>query len=107
MVTLTENAATKIKEIAEGEGVPASIRAKVRGGECAGFTYELDFDAQEKELDEVFGTHGVAVLVDPMSLQYLDGTVIDYEENKLGSSGFRFNNPSSTGSCGCGNSFSA
>lgn len=107
MVTLTEKAAAQVKLVAEQEGQAPSIRAKVRGGGCAGFTYELDFDSEKKELDEVFDCGGVTVIVDPMSLQYLEGTTIDYEDSKLGSSGFRFNNPNSTGSCGCGNSFSA
>ena len=107
MIELTKYAALKVQEIAEEEGVPAMIRALVRGGGCAGFTYELDFVKEAGELDETFEHHGVTVVVDQISLQYLDGCSIDYEDHKLGASGFKFNNPNSKGSCGCGNSFTA
>ena len=107
MITLTEFAASKVKEIADEEGVPPKIRAKVQGGGCAGFTYDLSFTEEQLDFDQVFVVHDVTVFIDEMSLQYLEGVVIDYEDNKLGASGFKFKNPNSTGSCGCGNSFSA
>lgn len=106
MIELTKYAALKVQEIAEGEGVPAMIRAQVRGGGCAGFTNELDFEKQVNDIDETFLSHGVTIVVDSISLQYLDGSTIDYEEKVLGTSGFKFINPNSTGSCGCGSSFS-
>lgn len=106
MIELTKYAAMKVQEIAEEEGMPPIIRAKVQGGGCAGFTYDLEFVAETSDADEKFECYGVTVVVDPVSFQYLDNCMIDYEDHKLGSSGFKFLNPNSKGSCGCGSSFS-
>jgi iron-sulfur cluster insertion protein len=106
MMYLTEKAAGKIKEIADSEGITAYVlRAKVIGGGCAGFSYDIYFDEQINELDEVVELDGVKVVVDPMSFQYLEGVTIDYLETDMGG-GFKFINPNVTGTCGCGSSFS-
>lgn len=107
MIHLTEKAAKKIEEISNEEGIGHyCVRVKVIGGGCAGFTYDMFYDDQIGELDEVSELDGVKVIVDPLSFQYLDEVVIDYQEGSI-SAGFKFNNPNSTGSCGCGSSFSA
>ena len=107
MIHLTEKAAKKIEEISNEEGIGYySVRVRVVGGGCAGFTYDMYFDDQVGEMDEVFELDGVKVIADPLSFQYLDEVVIDYQEGPI-SAGFKFNNPNSTGSCGCGSSFSA
>lgn len=103
---ITAAAADEMLKTAATENVPPVVRVVVKGGGCAGFTYELYFDAAARDTDEVFDEHGVKVIIDPVSLQYMEGTVIDYESRLLKSSGFVFKNPRSTGSCGCGNSFS-
>jgi iron-sulfur cluster insertion protein len=107
MIYITEKAAKQIRLIADEQGIDNyCIRVKVKGGGCAGFEYDLGFDDQVGELDEVCELDGVKVIVDPISMQYIEGTAIDWGDGLLGS-GFRFNNPSATGSCGCGHSFSA
>lgn len=105
MLYLTEKAAKQIKFISEEEGIGHyTVRVKVKGGGCAGFEYDLNFDDQIKETDQVFELDGSKVICDPMSLQYIDETVIDYGDSLMGS-GFNFNNPTASGSCGCGKSF--
>lgn len=103
---ITPRAAAEMLKTAATENVPPIVRAAVKGGGCAGFTYDLYFDAAVRDTDEVLDAHGIKVIIDPVSLQYMEGTVIDYESHLLKSSGFVFKNPRSTGSCGCGNSFS-
>jgi iron-sulfur cluster insertion protein len=106
-VTITPKAAGKVKEIAEAENlVGQGLRLRVVGGGCAGFTYDLYFEDKVGEMDEQFESEGVKLYVDPMSFQYLEGVEIDYVEGLHGA-GFKFNNPNSKGSCGCGSSFSA
>ena len=105
MITLTEKAAVKVKEIANEESLKGQgIRLRVIGGGCSGFTYDLYFEPDVGEMDETFESNGVQLYVDAMSFQYLDGTEIDYVESLQGS-GFRFNNPNIAGTCGCGSSF--
>ncbi|RMH00142.1 MAG: iron-sulfur cluster insertion protein ErpA [Deltaproteobacteria bacterium] len=105
-LSLTEVAADKVKEIRDAEAIEDhyALRVKVLGGGCAGFQYDLYFDEQA-EGDVVTESHGVKLVIDPMSLMYLMGTTIDYVEGLAGA-GFKFNNPNATGSCGCGSSFS-
>jgi iron-sulfur cluster insertion protein len=103
---MTERAIAKAKEIAQDERfTDAAVRVRVVGGGCAGFSYDMYFDDKVGELDETFDCGGVKVIVDPMSLQYLDGMDIDWVDGPFGA-GFKFNNPNVTGSCGCGSSFS-
>lgn len=105
MVTLTELAATKVQEFLQQNGRPeAGLRVRVVGGGCSGFQYQLALDDSAGDGDEVFEHNGIRLFVDPRSHLYLDGTQIDYVEDIMGS-GFRFSNPNSTGSCGCGESF--
>lgn len=105
MLKITSLAATKVQEFLEQNGRPeAGLRVRVVGGGCSGFQYQLALDDTASEDDEVFEQQGVKLFIDPRSFLYLDGTEIDYVEDIMGS-GFRFNNPNSTGSCGCGESF--
>ncbi len=103
---VTEVAAAKITEIRDAEEIEPSyaLRVKVMGGGCAGFQYDLYFD-EPAEGDQMFESCGVRLVSDPMSFMYLMGTQIDYVEGLQGA-GFKFNNPNTTGSCGCGSSFS-
>ncbi len=105
-LALTEVAAAKVREIREAEEIEASygLRVKVMGGGCAGFQYDLYFD-EPAEGDNVFDVQGIQLLCDQMSFMYLMGTTIDYVEGLQGA-GFKFGNPNTTGSCGCGSSFS-
>ena len=107
MITITEKAAAKVKEIAEAEALGGQgLRLRVIGGGCAGFSYDLYFEDQVGEMDEEFVSNGVKLYVDPLSFQYLESTEIDYVEGIHGS-GFKFNNPNVKGTCGCGSSFQA
>jgi len=107
MITLTERAIAKVKEFAESEGIGySSIRVSVKGGGCAGFSYDMEFSDQSTDLDEVLVLDGVTVLVDPVSFQYLENVEIDFLDGPLGA-GFKFNNPDVKATCGCGSSFSA
>ena len=107
MVTITDKAAAKVKEIAEAESLLGQgLRLRVIGGGCSGFTYDLYFEDSPTDMDERFESNGVALFVDPLSYQYLEGTEIDYVEGLHGS-GFKFGNPNVKGTCGCGSSFSA
>jgi iron-sulfur cluster insertion protein len=107
MITITELAATKVREISKSEGLDGQgLRLRVIGGGCAGFQYDLYFEEKPTDLDERFESHGVALFVDPLSYQYLDQTEIDYVESAHGS-GFKFQNPNVTSTCGCGSSFKA
>ena len=105
MLTITALAATKVQEFLQQNGRPeAGLRVRVVGGGCSGFQYQLALDDEAASGDEVFEQNGIRLFVDPRSHLYLDGTEIDYVEDIMGS-GFKFNNPNSTGSCGCGESF--
>ena len=105
MVTLTATASSKVKEFLDEQGKPeAGLRVRVVGGGCSGFQYQLALDETSSPDDQVFEQDGIKLFVDSKSLLYLNGTEIDYEESVMGS-GFRFNNPNSTGTCGCGESF--
>jgi iron-sulfur cluster assembly accessory protein len=103
---VTETAASKIREIREAEAIEANyaLRVKVMGGGCSGFQYDLYFD-EIAEGDQTFDSQGVNLVCDQMSFMYLMGTQIDYVEGLQGA-GFKFINPNTTGSCGCGSSFS-
>jgi iron-sulfur cluster insertion protein len=106
MITITEKAAEKVKEIASSEALEGQgLRLRVIGGGCAGFSYDLYFEDKMGEMDEEYESNGVKLYVDPLSHQYLEETEIDYVEGVHGS-GFKFNNPNVKGSCGCGSSFS-
>ena len=106
MLGLTEKAAEKVREIQATENIEATygLRLRVVDGGCSGFAYDLYFD-QVTEMDRTFDSHGVKLVVDQMSLQYLAGTTVDYVEGLQGA-GFKFGNPNVKSTCGCGSSFS-
>ena len=108
MIHLTETAAEKVKGILEQEkgNIPqGGLRVYVQGGGCSGFQYGMVLD-EAAEGDEVFELQGVKVIVDPMSLRYLEGAEVDYKEDLMGG-GFAIKNPNATSTCGCGHSFNA
>ena len=106
-VLLTKKAEGKVKEIMSEQPEPyAGLRIQVVGGGCSGFQYRMGFDKNfNDQSDAVFDFDGLKVFVDKQSLLYMDGAEVDYIEGLHGA-GFKFNNPNSTGSCGCGSSFS-
>ena len=105
-VNLTAVAAEKVKEIRAAENIEENygLRLRVVGGGCSGFTYDLYFD-QKTDMDRIYDSFGIELVVDQMSLQYLRGTEVDYVEGLQGA-GFKFQNPNVKSSCGCGSSFS-
>ncbi len=105
LVSLTENAAAKIKDLMaeEPEGEAAVLRVAVQGGGCSGFEYALGFDRGSMAGDHELDAHGIRVVVDPFSAPYLQGTEIDFVDGLQG--GFAINNPNATAACGCGHSF--
>ena len=108
-LNITEAAAGEIKKfMASEEGLPesAGLRVRVVPGGCSGFQYSLNIEEDSRTGDHVFDQSGVRLFVDMFSAQYLNGIEIDYVSNMMGS-GFAFNNPNATGSCGCGSSFTA
>jgi iron-sulfur cluster insertion protein len=106
VITLTESAAKKVKELVEAEGnSELALRVAVRPGGCSGFSYEMFFDSEFAADDQKADFGGVKVVVDSASLQFLGGASLDYKEGLMGA-GFTVNNPNTTRSCGCGQSFS-
>jgi iron-sulfur cluster insertion protein len=105
-INLTARAAEKVQEIRSAENIEESygLRLRVVGGGCSGFSYDLYFD-QSTAMDKQYDSHGVRLVVDQMSLQYLRATEVDYVEGLQGA-GFKFNNPNVKSTCGCGSSFS-
>src|SRR5947209_15398807 len=106
LVSLTESAAEKIKQLMadEPEGEAAVLRIAVQGGGCSGFEYALGFDSGAQEGDHELESQGVTLVVDPFSAPYLAGAEIDYLE-AIQESGFKINNPNVVSACGCGHSF--
>lgn len=105
LITLQPNAVRKIKEIMSDEPSTSRLRVFVEGGGCSGFSYGFTIDDQKNEDDFEVVVEDVAVLVDSMSSQYLQGAEIDYIESLAGSN-FSIKNPNAQTSCGCGSSFS-
>jgi iron-sulfur cluster assembly protein len=106
MISITDKGAEKVHEFLagqEGDVTMAGLRVGVRGGGCSGFQYQLAFDEQRAE-DMVFEDHGLKLLVDNASLEFVRGSTIDYEESLQGA-GFKVNNPNVVAACGCGSSF--
>lgn len=108
-IELTEEAATEVRKFFDAEGLQAedaTLRVSVLPGGCSGFEYGLEVDEQPAEPDDItLESHGIRILIDPFSAQYLSGVQIGYHTSFKGS-GFTFENPNATGSCGCGTSFS-
>ena len=107
MITISDSAKDKIFDLRskEGKSNDNNIRVSVQGGGCSGLMYDLDFDSEIKEKDEVFEDKGVKILVDRKSLLYLLGTTLDFSDG-LNGKGFQFVNPNASRTCGCGESFS-
>ena len=106
LVTLTESAAAKIKQLMQEEpdGEAAVLRLAIQGGGCSGFQYGLGFDRGPQDGDAEITLLGVTVVVDPFSAPYLRGAEIDYVDS-IQAAGFAINNPNAVSSCGCGHSF--
>ena len=107
MITLTDTAASKVKELLTAEGAAElALRVAVRPGGCSGFSYEMFFDGDVASDDHttLYGDD-VRVIVDPASAQLLEGATLDYKDG-LDQSGFSITNPNATRTCGCGSSFS-
>ena len=106
MITITENAQAKIADILSEENNPSlKLRTFVQGGGCSGMSYGFTLDEEQNEDDFEFPVGNFKVLVDAMSMQYLQGASIDYKEDLSGSQ-FSISNPNAETSCGCGSSFS-
>src|SRR5215207_170404 len=104
LLSLTEAAAVKIKQLLEQENDVSVLRVAIQGGGCSGFQYGLGFDRGATEGDLTFEQHGVTVVVDPYSAPYLGGASVDYVDS-IQQSGFAIENPNAVASCGCGHSF--
>lgn len=105
-VRLTAKAVEMAKKALQKRGTPdGALRLGVRGGGCSGVSYAIEFSDRIRERDRLFDFDGLRVVVDPKSLVYLRGSVLDYEV-QLMQHGFKFQNPNEKASCGCGESFS-
>ena len=106
MITLTDTAASKVKDLIEAEGEEGlALRVAVRPGGCSGFSYEMFFDTDVASDDVTVDYGGVKVVVDPSSAQLLTGATLDYKDG-LQQAGFSIDNPNAQRTCGCGQSFS-
>lgn len=106
-INVTPKAVSKIRESFAREGVSGGgLRLGVLGGGCSGLSYQFKYDARARSTDSVFEFEDIKVFVDPKSMLYLDGVTLDYRESLM-YSGFAFENPNATKSCGCGTSFTA
>jgi iron-sulfur cluster assembly protein len=105
-ITLTQRAAQELRSLIEAEKkTQAALRVWVAGGGCSGLTYGMALDENEPEDgDQQFEHEGVKIVVDGLSLQYMDGAQVDYVDDSMGG-GFKIENPNATGTCGCGSSF--
>jgi len=105
-ITLTDSAVTKLSGLLAEESPEHALRIAVTGGGCSGFQYALGFDDEPLAADDLlFEQGGVRVVIDETSAEYLKGAVVDFQDG-LNGKGFAIENPNSTGSCGCGQSFS-
>ncbi len=104
-ITLTTSAAKRVAWIASRQDKPAILRLAVDGGGCAGFTYKFELAPEAEAGDEVAETEGVRLVVDPLSLELVKGSAVDFVED-LGGAAFKVTNPNAQSGCGCGSSFS-
>ncbi len=104
-ISVSDRAARKIGDILKREPPGTMLRVSVEGGGCSGFQYKFDMEQVKAGDDLVLAQGGSLVLIDPVSVQYLAGSEIDFVDELIGSS-FKINNPNATASCGCGTSFS-
>ena len=103
-VTVSEKAARRIGEILKGEPAGTMLRVSVEGGGCSGFQYKFDMERSRADDDLVIARDGAVVLIDPVSVNYMAGSEIDFVEDLIGAS-FKVKNPQAKASCGCGTSF--
>ena len=103
-ITLTESAASRVKQFLENRGSGVGLRLGIKTTGCSGMAYVIEYADAVEEDDVVFEDQGIKVIVNPKSLVYLDGTQLDYAKEGL-NEGFRFNNPNVKDLCGCGESF--
>ena len=104
-VTVSEAAARRVARILAAEPDKNALRVSVEGGGCSGFSYKFDLADTRLDDDLVLEREGATVLIDPVSLMYMQGSVIDFVDDLMGQS-FQIRNPNATASCGCGTSFS-
>ncbi len=105
MVTITDGAVDKVKELIESQGRAGSgLRIYVAGGGCSGLRYGMSLDENPEEEDDVLEVSGLPVYIDPGSSMFLDGASVDYVETVMGA-GFKVDNPNAVSTCGCGSSF--
>jgi iron-sulfur cluster assembly accessory protein len=104
-ISLTESAARRVASIAARQHKPAILRLAVDGGGCAGFTYKFELAPAAEGDDQIAETDGVKLVVDPVSLELVTGSAVDFVED-LGGAAFRVTNPNAQSGCGCGSSFS-
>lgn len=104
-VVVSAAAAKRVAKILASEPEMSALRVSVEGGGCSGFSYKFDLAKEAQGDDVVLETDGAKVLIDPVSLMYMGGSVIDFVDNLMGQS-FQIRNPNATASCGCGTSFS-
>ena len=110
MITVSDEAANKIRSLLDKEGEPTStskrgLRVAVKGGGCSGFQYKLEFEERPGDMDQVIESNGVRIFVDPKSSLYLNGVILRYDDGLMGA-GFQVENPNARTTCGCGESFS-
>ena len=103
-LTLTPSAAKRVAAIAEKQAKPAILRLSVEGGGCSGFQYKFDLAGSAEGDDSISETDGVQLVVDPVSLDLVAGSVVDFVES-LGGAAFKVENPNAAAGCGCGSSF--
>ncbi len=103
-VTVSERAAKRIGEILKGEPSGTMLRVSVEGGGCSGFQYKFDMERAKADDDLVINRDGAVVLIDPVSVNYMAGSEIDFVDDLIGAS-FKVKNPQAKASCGCGTSF--
>ena len=106
MVELTEFAAERVKALAAADPDARVLRLAVEGGGCSGFQYAIGFDTGSEDGDLEIDSHGVRVVIDPISLPYLQGSLVDFKDGLMGA-GFSFENPNVQSTCGCNSSFQA
>jgi len=106
MIQVTPKAVGKIREAFAKQQVSGGLRLGVLGGGCSGLSYQFKFDPKPRATDHVFEFDEVKVFVDPKSMVFLDGMILDWKDSLI-QSGFAFENPHAKKSCGCGTSFSA
>jgi len=104
-ITVSDSAAKRISEIIAREPENTMLRVSVEGGGCSGFQYKFDLVQARDDEDMAIEKSGVVVLVDPISQEYMQGSVIDFVDDLIGAA-FQIRNPNATAGCGCGTSFS-